>query len=67
MYFDALTSYQHEHFQVFCDIVDNSFVTITQNWVINLNKNIETLSFCMDGHSYQAYIFYDCWGKSTYV
>ncbi len=65
MYFDALTSYQHECFQVFCDIVDNNFATITQNWVINLNKNIETLYFHMDGHSYQTYIFYDCWGKWT--
>jgi hypothetical protein len=45
--------------------MDNSFATITQNWVINLNKNIKTISFRMDGHSYQTYIFYDCWGKST--
>jgi len=57
MYFDALTSYQHEHFQVFCNIVENSFATITKNWVINLNKNIKTLSFHMDGHPYQIYIF----------
>ncbi len=65
MYFDALTGYQHEHLQVFYGIMDNSFATITQNWVINFNKNIKTLSFHMDGHSYQTYIFYDCWGKST--
>jgi hypothetical protein len=65
MYFDALTSYQHERFQVLSDIVDNSFATIPQNWVNNINKNIETLSFHMDGHSYQTYIFYYCWGKST--
>jgi hypothetical protein len=57
MYFDALTSYQHECFQVFCDIVDNSFATITKHWVINLNTNIKTLFFRMDGHPYQIYIF----------
>jgi hypothetical protein len=29
MYFDPNTSYQHEHFQVFCDVVENNFATIT--------------------------------------
>jgi hypothetical protein len=43
--------------------VDNSFATITQNWVNNINKNIETLSFLMDGHSYQTYIFLFLLGK----
>jgi len=38
MYFDPFTNYQHEHFQVFCDIVDNNSTTITQDWVIDLNN-----------------------------
>jgi hypothetical protein len=29
MYLDPFTSYQCEHFQVFCDIMDNNFATIT--------------------------------------
>jgi hypothetical protein len=29
MYFDLMTSYRHEHFQVFCDVVDNSSTTTT--------------------------------------
>jgi hypothetical protein len=29
MYFDPFTSYQHEHIQVFCDIVDNICTTIS--------------------------------------
>jgi hypothetical protein len=28
MYFDPTIGYQHEHFQVFCDVVDNNFATI---------------------------------------
>jgi hypothetical protein len=40
MYFNPWTSYQHEHFQVFCDVMDNSFVTITQDLVIDLNNNM---------------------------
>jgi hypothetical protein len=47
-----MTSYQHEHFQVFCYVVDNSFTTITQDWVTNLNTRIETFAFHMVGPSY---------------
>jgi hypothetical protein len=65
MYFDALTSYQHECFQVFCDIVDNSFATITKHWVINLNTNIKTLFFVWMVTPIKFTFFYDCWGKST--
>jgi hypothetical protein len=36
--------------------VENRFITITQDWVTNLNIGVEILAFCMDGHSYQAYI-----------
>ncbi len=45
MYFDLMTNYQREHFQVFCDVVDNSSTTITQDWVINLNTSAKTLHF----------------------
>ncbi len=29
MYLDPTTSYQHEHFQLFCDVVENNSATIT--------------------------------------
>ncbi len=34
MYSNPVTSYQCEHFQVFCHVVDNNFATITQDWVL---------------------------------
>ncbi len=58
MYSNPFISYQCEHFQVFCDIVNNNFVTITQDWDIDLNNGLETLFFHIVGHSYQAHIFY---------
>jgi hypothetical protein len=30
MYYDLMTNYQHEKFQVFCNVVDNDFATIAQ-------------------------------------
>ncbi len=51
MYFDIMTSYQHEHFQVFCDVVNNSSTTITQDWVINLNTSAKTFAFRMANNS----------------
>jgi hypothetical protein len=36
MYIDPMTNYQHEHFQVFCAIVENTSTIITQDWVTNL-------------------------------
>jgi len=47
MYFNPLTSYQCEHVQVFCHFVDNNFATITQDWVIVLYNDMETLYFHM--------------------
>jgi hypothetical protein len=38
MYYNLATFYQHEHFQLFCDVVENNFATITQDWVTNLNN-----------------------------
>jgi hypothetical protein len=38
MYFDPMIGYQCEHFEIFCDVVDKFFATITQNWVISLNN-----------------------------
>lgn len=51
MYFDLMTSYQREHFQVFCDVVDYSSTTITQDWVINLNTSVQTFAFRMANDS----------------
>jgi hypothetical protein len=47
MYSDPFTSYQHEHFQVFCDIMDNSSTTIMQNWIIDLNSGTKTYLFIL--------------------
>lgn len=52
MYFNHVTNYQHEHFQVFCYVVDNNSMTITQDWVTNFNTKMETFAFHMVGHSY---------------
>ncbi len=38
MYYNHATPYQHEHFQLFCDVVENDFATITQDWVTNLKN-----------------------------
>jgi len=47
MYSDPFTSYQHEHFQVFYDIMDNSSTTIMQDWVIDLNSGMKTYIFIL--------------------
>ncbi len=41
---------------MFLDVVKNSFATIMQDWVIDLNNGTETLTFRMVGHSYEAHI-----------
>jgi hypothetical protein len=45
MYLDPSTNYQHDHFEVFSDVVENSSTTITKDWVIDLNNGMETLVF----------------------
>ncbi len=58
MYFDPMFGYQCEHFEVFCDVVDNNSTTIAQNWVISLNNiNAKTFAFRVVGPSYQVHIF----------
>ncbi len=57
MYSDPTTSYQCEHFQLFCDVVENNATTITQDWVIDLNNCLKSLSFQMANHSYQIHIY----------
>jgi hypothetical protein len=57
MYSDLVINYQHEHFQVFCDVVENTFVTITQNWITNLNIDKKNLAFRMASCNYPTYIF----------
>jgi hypothetical protein len=39
------------------DVVKNNSATITQDWVIDLNNGMETLTFNMADHSYEAHIF----------
>jgi hypothetical protein len=57
MYNDLVIDYRCEHFQVFCDVVENIFVTITQNWITNLNIDTKNLVFHMASHNYPTYIF----------
>jgi hypothetical protein len=57
MYNDFVIDYQREHFQVFCDDVENTFVTITQNWITNLSIDTKNLAFHMASRNYPTYIF----------
>ncbi len=34
-YINLMNNYQHEHFQVFYDVVENFFATVNQDWVID--------------------------------
>ncbi len=34
-YINLMNNYQHEHFQVIYDVVENIFATVNQDWVIN--------------------------------
>lgn len=51
MYSNLATSYQHEHFQLFCDVVENNFTTIIKGWATDLNNGSKS-SFLMTGHNY---------------
>jgi hypothetical protein len=42
MYSNPSNNYQREHFQVFSDVVENSFATITHDWVTNFNNGMES-------------------------
>ncbi len=57
MYSNPSNNYQHDHFQVFSDVVENSSTISTKNWVIDLNNGMETLVFGMVSHSYATHIF----------
>ncbi len=57
MYSHSSSNYQHEHFEMFSYVVENSSATITQDWVIDFNNGMETLDFCMANHSYASHIF----------
>ncbi len=67
MYSDPSTNYQHDHFQVFSDVVENISTTITKDWVIDLNNGMETLIFCMVSHSYATHIFNMLIGTKQHV
>jgi hypothetical protein len=55
-----MTSYQLEHFQIFCDVVDNSFATITQDWVTDLNIGGDPFVFHMLGHLSNSHFQCNC-------
>jgi hypothetical protein len=55
MYVDPETSLQKQHFQKFCDVVEDCSYTITQEWVIDLNTGSESLAFRICGHTYSAH------------
>jgi hypothetical protein len=47
--------------------VENSFVIITLDWVMNLNIGMETLAFHMVGHNYSTCIFNPIVGTNQHV
>jgi hypothetical protein len=57
MYNDLVIDYQCEHFQVFCDVVENTFITINQIWITNFNIDTKNLAFDMASCNYPTYIF----------
>jgi hypothetical protein len=40
-----MTNYQCEHFQIFCDVVKNTSITIIQDWGTNLNNSSKKQNF----------------------
>jgi hypothetical protein len=55
MYVDPETSFQKQHFQMFCDVVEDHFYTISQEWITDLNTCCEILAFRICGHTYLAH------------
>lgn len=45
MYSHLATNYQHEHFLVSSNVVENNFAIITQDYIIGLNNNMEKLFY----------------------
>jgi hypothetical protein len=56
LYDDPNTAFQAQHFQLFCDIVEDHSYAITKEWVTNLNTSIETLAFRINGHMYHVHL-----------
>jgi hypothetical protein len=48
-------------------VVENSSIIITQDWVINLNKDMETLVFHMVHYNYSTCIFNPIVGANQHV
>jgi hypothetical protein len=65
LYDDPDTAFQAQHFQLFCDIVEDHLYATTQEWVINLNTGIETLAFRINGHTYPAHSLCMASGKEA--
>jgi hypothetical protein len=41
---------------MFCDVVKNTFITIAQDQVVNINFRIENHVFSMVDHNYQTHL-----------
>jgi hypothetical protein len=52
MYMDPETNFKKQPFQMFCDVVEDHSYTISQEWVIDLNTNSESLAFRICSHTY---------------
>jgi hypothetical protein len=66
MYSNPSNNYQCEHFQLFSNVVENIFATITHYWVIHLNNGLKTLVFHMFG-SYVVHIFNPLIGAKQFI
>jgi len=41
---------------MFCDVVENTFIKIAQDQVVNINFGIENFVFSMVDHNYQTHL-----------
>ena len=52
MYSDCDMTWLKSHFEMFHDIINDHFYTITQEWVTDLNMGSQTLAFQIGDHTY---------------
>ena len=55
MYIDSESFFQKQQFQQFSDVVEDHSYTISQEWVVDLNDEAESLSFHITNHTYAAH------------
>lgn len=65
MYSDPQTAWQQQHFEMFYDILHDHSYTISQEWSTDLNTGVETLAFCISGHTYAAHSICPMSGKKV--